>query len=72
MLRTLAIEARRTHPDLVVAALHPGTVATRLSAPFAGGREIIAPDAAHLLDVIDALRPEDSGGFFAWDGSAIP
>lgn len=73
IVRTLAIEARRTHPALVVAALHPGTVATRLSAPFAGERATVAPDAAaaNLIDVIDRLRPEDSGGFFAWDGSAI-
>ena len=74
LVRTLAIEARRTHPDTIVAALHPGTVETQLSAPFRGERETVAPDAAaaNLLRVIDRLTPAQSGGFFAWDGSAIP
>jgi NAD(P)-dependent dehydrogenase (short-subunit alcohol dehydrogenase family) len=77
ILRTLAIEVRRTRPETIVVALHPGTVATPLSAPYRGGVEserLFAPEAAaaKLLDVIEALRPEDSGGFFAWDGSPIP
>ncbi len=77
LLRTAAIEHARRAPLGVVAALHPGTVATRLSAPFQRG---IAADAlftpafsaAALLSVIDRLTPADSGGFFAWDGAAIP
>ncbi len=74
LVRTFAIEMQRTHPDTIVAALHPGTVETRLSAPFRGDRETVAPDvaAANLLHVIDDLTPADSGGFFAWDGTAIP
>ena len=36
LLKTAAIEHRRSHPDSVVAAVHPGTVDTRLSAPFSG------------------------------------
>ena len=27
--------------------------------------------ARHMLDVIDGLELEDTGGFFAWDGSLI-
>ena len=77
LLRTIAIEWARSHPRAVVAALHPGTVATALSAPFQRG---VAPDklftpaisAAALLRVIDGLTPADSGGFFAWDGTMIP
>ncbi len=30
-----------------------------------------ATSARHLLSVIDTLTPADSGGLFAWDGSAI-
>jgi NAD(P)-dependent dehydrogenase (short-subunit alcohol dehydrogenase family) len=73
LVRTLAIEAARTHPELVVVALHPGTVETRLSTPFRGSRETVSPDeaAANLLRVIQGLTPADSGGFFAWDGSPI-
>lgn len=77
ILRNLAIEMARTHPQAVVAGLHPGTVDTRLSAPFQRG---VKPDklfsparsAACLLEVIDGLNPHDSGGVFAWDGVRIP
>jgi NAD(P)-dependent dehydrogenase (short-subunit alcohol dehydrogenase family) len=76
-LKTLAIEHARRWPDSVVAALHPGTVATGLSEPF---RSRVAPEqlftpetsASHLLRVIDGLTAADSGGCFAWDGSRIP
>jgi len=72
-----AIEMRRTHPQAIVAAYHPGTVATRLSRPFRGpngpGR-IVTPDeaAADLLSVLSGLSVEDSGGFFGWDASRLP
>ena len=77
LLRTAAIEHARRAPLSVVAALHPGTVDTRLSAPFQRG---VAADrlftpafaAAALLDVIDRLTPAQSGGLFAWDGQPIP
>ncbi len=75
LIRTAAIEQRRRAPDSIVVALHPGTVATGLSAPFRGGAErVFTPEeaAAHLLDVVAGLRPADSGGFYAWDGAPIP
>ena len=76
LLRTAAIEQRRTNPNAIVAALHPGTVDTPLSAPFQAnlkpGQLFTAEVAAqHLADVIEALTPADSGGFFAWDGTPI-
>lgn len=76
LVRTLAIELARTHPRAVVAALHPGTVDTALSRPFQRNLpegQLTSPAAAadHLLAVIDRLTPADSGGLFAWDGSAI-
>lgn len=76
ILRTLAIETARTHPALIVAGLHPGTVRTALSQPFRPdpGPGLFTPEesAAHLLRVLDGLRSEDSGRVFAWDGQAIP
>jgi len=77
LIRTLAIEHRRTRPLGLCVALHPGTVDTDLSAPFQGG---VAPEALFvperaaqaLLAVLDGLGPEDNGGFFAWDGTPIP
>ena len=75
-LKTLAIEQARSRPDTIVAGLHPGTVDTSLSKPFQGRvpkGKLFAPTVAadYLLKVIDNLVPSDSGGFFAWDGSAI-
>ncbi|MFV4677369.1 cell-cell signaling protein, partial [Mycobacterium tuberculosis] len=72
----LAIEHRRTHPEAICVALHPGTVQTDLSAPFApkgGAAKILTPEqsADALLDVLAGLTPEQSGGFFAWDGAPI-
>ena len=77
LIRSLAIELRRTRPLAVCACLHPGTVDTALSQPF---QRNVAPDklfspagsATHLLDVIDGLTPEQSGGFYAYDGGRIP
>ena len=69
--RTLVTTA---HPQAVLAALHPGTVNSALSAPFNGaeiGRP--APDAAEdLLRVLDGLSAEATGGFYAYSGEQLP
>jgi NAD(P)-dependent dehydrogenase (short-subunit alcohol dehydrogenase family) len=77
LVRTIAIEWQRTHPLALAVALHPGTVATPLSAPFQRGvarERLFTPEtsARALIEVIDGLTPNDSGGFFAWDGAPIP
>lgn len=77
ILKTLSVELSRTHPQAVVAGLHPGTVDTALSAPFQRGvkaERLFSPEfsAASLLTVIEGLTPADSGGVFAWDGVRIP
>ncbi|PPD45135.1 MAG: C-factor [Methylocystis sp.] len=75
LLRTAAVELKRTRPAAIVASLHPGTVATSLSAPFAkAGLDVMTPDvsAARLLSVTERLEPDDSGGFFDYRGAAIP
>ncbi|MBB6504912.1 NAD(P)-dependent dehydrogenase (short-subunit alcohol dehydrogenase family) [Sphingomonas endophytica] len=74
LIRTLAIEDKRRNDRGIVVALHPGTVDTRLSKPFQqSGRDLFQPDraAVQLLDVLDALKPADSGKLFAWDGAEI-
>ena len=74
IVKTAAIELARSHPQAIVAALHPGTVTSPMSAPFRGadiGRP--AADAARdLLTVLDHLVPENSGGFWAYDGQQLP
>ncbi len=77
ILRTLAIEVARTHPEAIVAGLHPGTVRTALSHPFrpdADSPDTVTPEAAaaHLIAVLDGLTPAESGGVFAWDGQPVP
>lgn len=77
VLRNLAVELGRTHPQAVVAGLHPGTVDTPLSQPFQRGVTpeklfTVAYSADRLMAVIDGLTPADSGGVFAWDGQRIP
>jgi NAD(P)-dependent dehydrogenase (short-subunit alcohol dehydrogenase family) len=74
LVHTAAIELRRVRPDAICVAIHPGTVATGLSAPFskAGLNVRGATEAADdLLRVIAALEPAQSGGFFDHQGIAI-
>lgn len=74
LVRSLSIEDKRRNDRGIVVALHPGTVDTKLSRPFQqAGRDLFQPDraAVQLLDLIDGLRPADSGKLFAWDGSEI-
>ena len=76
ILRNLAVELGRTHPQAVVAGLHPGTVDTGLSAPFQKGvkpEKLVTADhsAERLLAVVEGLTPADSGGVCAWDGARI-
>lgn len=77
LTRCMAIELGRLGRKVIVVALHPGTVDTDLSKPFQGnvpeGKLFSRAQAVRqLLSVIDGLRPEDSGQFFAWDGTEIP
>lgn len=76
IVRTLAVELARTHPQASCVALHPGTVATDLSQPFQRGvpaDQLFSPGTAarHLLGVISDLTASDSGCILAWDGTEI-
>ncbi len=76
LMKSLSIELARRAPNVICASLHPGTVETALSAPFSRSvrhRRFSPTEAArHLLSVIDSLRPEETGRFFAWDRKEIP
>lgn len=74
LVKTAAIEVRRSNPNAVLLALHPGTVDSALSRPFRGAEIGRAPALAarQLLQVIDGLGPEASGGFYSWNGEALP
>jgi NAD(P)-dependent dehydrogenase (short-subunit alcohol dehydrogenase family) len=74
ILRTASVELARSHPDLIVAALHPGTVQTDLTARYLGRHPAVPPEQAarNLWSVIDMLTPAQSGGFYDWAGKDIP
>ncbi len=74
LVKTAAIEVRRSNPNAVLLALHPGTVDSALSRPFRGAEIGRAPALAarQLLQVIDGLGPEASGGFYSWNGEQLP
>ena len=77
LLRTLSIECRRTHPELCITAIHPGTTDTGLSAPFQanvkpGKLYTAAQSANRILEVVLAGQPEESGRFVNWNGSPMP
>ncbi len=74
-MRTAAVELRRRNPGALCVALHPGTVDTRLSAPFAkAGLQVQPPRLAaeRLLGVLSGLGAEDSGAFFSYLGERLP
>lgn len=76
IVRTLAVEARRKWEELICVALHPGTVDSSLSEPFSArvpAHKLFTPEQScdYLIEVLETLRPSDSGGFFAWDGKPI-
>ena len=74
VVRTAAIELRRTRPEAILVALHPGTVATGFTAAYADRYPTAAPAqaAADLLSVLDGLSPADTGSFFDWRGERVP
>lgn len=75
LVRCNAIELARRAPEAICVAVHPGTVSTRLSEPFAkSGLDVRDPEiaAGQILDVIDSLGSADTGGFFDHKGAAIP
>ncbi|AEG32056.1 polysaccharide biosynthesis protein CapD [Thiomicrospira cyclica ALM1] len=66
LLKTLAIELARTHPNITLLGMQPGTTQSALSAPFS---RHVAPDALqspeftaqHLYQVLQQCQPSDSG-----------
>ncbi len=74
-VRTAAIELTRRNKDSLCIALHPGTVDSALSQPFAKtGLNVRAPDVAarELLGVLEGLGAEGTGKFWDYAGQALP
>lgn len=76
LICNFALELARERPLAVCVGLHPGTVQTSLSEPFQRGvpqTQLFTPvySATCMLNVLEGLKPSDSGGVFAWDGARI-
>lgn len=77
LIRNFAIEQARRAAEFIAVGLHPGTVDTALSLPFQRNvpkGKLFTPHhaATCLLDVVEGLRPDDSGKVFDWQGKEIP
>lgn len=77
VVKTASIELKRRQPQACIVALHPGTTATALSAPFvanvpAGQLKTPAQTALFLQQVAANLQPEHSGRLLNWDGQPLP
>ena len=75
LIKTASIELARGLPDHVSVAVHPGTVATKLSKPFSkAGLRLLTPDeaAAKLWRLIENLESADTGKFFDNEKRSIP
>jgi len=76
IVKSAAIELRRSRPQAICVALHPGTVDTALSKPFqarvpAGKLFAAQHSADQLLAVLAKIRLDDTGEIIAWDGDRI-
>ena len=75
LIKTASIELARGLPDHVSVAVHPGTVATKLSKPFSkAGLRLLTPNeaAVKLWKVIENLESSDTGKFFDNEKKSIP
>ena len=74
-VRTASIEIKRTKPDAICVALHPGTVSSRLSAPFRKQNLNINTSeqaAQNLTNLFADLSSADSGQFLDLTGLRLP
>lgn len=77
LVKTASVELKRINKTASVITLHLGTTKGALSKPFTSN---VADDkyydttttAKRILAVANQITPQDSGGFFNWDGTRIP
>ncbi|KAJ4967532.1 hypothetical protein NE237_019381 [Protea cynaroides] len=77
LTKTVAVEFARRKDPIICILLHPGTVDTDLSRPFQrnvpeGKLFTKEFSVEKLLSIIDRVKSNDNGKFFAWDGQEIP
>ncbi|XP_043688082.1 C-factor-like isoform X1 [Telopea speciosissima] len=77
LTKTVAVEFARKKDPVICILLHPGTVDTDLSRPFQRNvpeSKLFTKEFSvqKLLSIIDGVKSNDNGKFFAWDGQEIP
>ncbi len=74
MMRGASVELARSHRQLCVACLHPGTVATAFTAKYLDRHPSVPAEvaAARLVSVLEGLTPHDTGTFRDYAGKEIP
>ena len=75
LVKTASIEMTRRNKHSICVALHPGTVATALSQPFAKTGLTVRPAeeaAADLLRVLAGLQAGDTGALIDHHGEKLP
>ena len=75
LVKTASIELSRRNKDSICVSLHPGTVATELSQPFAKTGLNVRPArqaASDLLAVLAALTPLNTGTLIDYQGQTLP
>ncbi len=75
LVKTAAIELTRRNRDSICVALHPVTVDTPLSQPFAKADLKVRPPeeaASDLLHVLGGVQPMDTGCLIDYQGKKLP
>ena len=75
LVKTASIELTRRNKDSICVSLHPGTVATALSKPFAKtglNVRLASEAAADLLKVLGGLNSADTGCLIDYQGKKLP
>jgi len=75
LVKTASIEMSRRNRESVCVALHPGTVDTALSQPFAKAGLKVRPAeeaASDLMAVLQGLKPDNTGNLLDYKGMTLP
>ncbi len=74
IIKTSSIEQKRLNKNMIMVAVHPGTVNTKLSSPFIGKKKVQTPieSANKIINLLDNLTSKDSGLFFDYNNNIIP
>ena len=74
LMHGASVEMARTHRQLCIACLHPGTVATPFTEKYLGRHPAVPADEAaeRLVRVVAGLGAAQTGGFFDYAGKEIP